>query len=980
MRCRWPLALIPALAIAGILAAGTEDFQGKRIVSISFDPARQPVNSTDLHAILPLKTGTGLKMQDVRDAIKRLYATGHYLDIQVDAQPEADGVALRFLTKSSWFIGRVFVEGAPPEPPNNGQLVNATSLDLGQPFYGHDVRNAASAISRALENDGYYESTVAPQLEYDQDTHQVHVRFTIESGKRAHFEHARVLGAEGGEGGAVAGKVADATRWKGWFGWQPFTRVRVQRGLERVREYYRKRQRLLASVSVDDLIHDPERRSVQPVLAVDAGPVLDVRVVGAKLSRSKLKRYLPIYEERTVDRDLLLEGKRNLRDHFQGEGYFEVEVEFKEQRVRDGHAYLDYIVNLGNRHRLAYVGIQGNKYFDKETIRERMLLTAKSLSDRRGRYSESLRRRDEENIAALYQSNGFPSVKVSSKVVDDYLGRRGDLGVFMTVEEGPQWLVSKFELQGVDAEQREKIVPLIASGEGQPFSPSNVAIDRDNVLAFFFSNGYPNATFEWSSDPEGPNKVRLLYAVSEGPRQFVRGVLVGGLETTRRKLVDRNLLSVAPGDPLSQISMAETQKRLYDLGVFARVNMAVQNPEGDTQRKYLLYQVEEARKYSIATGFGAELARIGGSQTSFDSPAGKAGFSPRVSFDASRLNLQGLGHTLSFRSRLSTLQRRALLTYTAPRIRNEPGLNLSFSGLFDDSRDVRTFSAKRQEASMQLSQRISRPTTAFYRFSYRRVSVDESTLKINPLLIPLLAQPVRLGILSGNLIRDKRDDPTDAHKGVYSTLDAGIASGIFGSQANFVRLLARNSTYHPIGKKLVLARATTAGWMAAYDFSSDLAVTGGVPLPERFFTGGASSHRGFPENQAGVRDTTTGFPLGGNAVFINNVELRFPLWGSKIGGVLFQDAGNAYSRLRDVSFRARQRDITDFNYMVHSVGFGIRYRTPVGPVRLDFALTPNSPRFFGFEGTREDLLFGRGRETNQRLSRFQFHFSIGQAF
>ena len=977
MRCRWPLALIPALAIAGILAAGTEDFQGKRIVSISFDPARQPVNSTDLHAILPLKTGTGLKMQDVRDAIKRLYATGHYLDIQVDAQPEADGVALRFLTKSSWFIGRVFVEGAPPEPPNNGQLVNATSLDLGQPFYGHDVRNAASAISRALENDGYYESTVAPQLEYDQDTHQVHVRFTIESGKRAHFEHARVLGAEGG---AVAGKVADATRWKGWFGWQPFTRVRVQRGLERVREYYRKRQRLLASVSVDDLIHDPERRSVQPVLAVDAGPVLDVRVVGAKLSRSKLKRYLPIYEERTVDRDLLLEGKRNLRDHFQGEGYFEVEVEFKEQRVRDGHAYLDYIVNLGNRHRLAYVGIQGNKYFDKETIRERMLLTAKSLSDRRGRYSESLRRRDEENIAALYQSNGFPSVKVSSKVVDDYLGRRGDLGVFMTVEEGPQWLVSKFELQGVDAEQREKIVPLIASGEGQPFSPSNVAIDRDNVLAFFFSNGYPNATFEWSSDPEGPNKVRLLYAVSEGPRQFVRGVLVGGLETTRRKLVDRNLLSVAPGDPLSQISMAETQKRLYDLGVFARVNMAVQNPEGDTQRKYLLYQVEEARKYSIATGFGAELARIGGSQTSFDSPAGKAGFSPRVSFDASRLNLQGLGHTLSFRSRLSTLQRRALLTYTAPRIRNEPGLNLSFSGLFDDSRDVRTFSAKRQEASMQLSQRISRPTTAFYRFSYRRVSVDESTLKINPLLIPLLAQPVRLGILSGNLIRDKRDDPTDAHKGVYSTLDAGIASGIFGSQANFVRLLARNSTYHPIGKKLVLARATTAGWMAAYDFSSDLAVTGGVPLPERFFTGGASSHRGFPENQAGVRDTTTGFPLGGNAVFINNVELRFPLWGSKIGGVLFQDAGNAYSRLRDVSFRARQRDITDFNYMVHSVGFGIRYRTPVGPVRLDFALTPNSPRFFGFEGTREDLLFGRGRETNQRLSRFQFHFSIGQAF
>ncbi len=976
MRCRWLPVLIPLLLTAGIPAAGTDGYEGKRIVSISFEPERQPPDSAELQAMLPLRTGNPLKMQDVRAAIKRLYATGHYLDIELDARPEAGGVALRFLTKNSWFTGRVSVEGAPAEPPNNGQLVNATGLDLGQPFYGYDVRNAAAAIQRTLEADGYYETTVVPELEYDQETYQVHVHFKIESGKRAHFEQPAI---EGAESEAIAGKIAKSTKWKGWFGWQPFTRTRVQRGIDGIGNYYRKRQRLLATVAVDDLVHDAEQRSVKPVLTVNAGPVLDVRVVGAKISSGKLKRYLPIYEERTVDRDLLVEGQRNLRDHFQGEGYFEVEVEFKEQRVIDGHAYLDYIVNLGARHRLAYVSVQGNKFFDKETIRERMLLTPKSLAERRGRYSESLRRRDEENIAALYQSNGFPSARVTSRVIDDYQGRRGDLGVFLTVEEGPQWFVSKLEVQGVGAEQRETIVALLASGEGQPFSPSSVAIDRDNVLAFFFSNGYPNATFEWSSEPDGPNRVRLLYVVSEGLRQFVRGVLVGGLETTQKKLVDRNLL-LAPGDPLSQIGMADTQKRLYDLGVFARVNMAMQNPDGDTQRKYLLYEVEEARKYSLATGFGAELARIGGSQTSFDSPAGKAGFSPRVSFDASRLNLRGLGHTLSFRSRLSTLQRRALLTYTAPRIRNEQGLNLSFSGLYDDSRDVRTFSAKRQEASVQLSQRISKPTTAFYRFSYRRVSVDENSLKINPLLIPLLAQPVRLGILSGNLIRDKRDDPTDAHKGNYSALDAGIASNIFGSQANFVRLLVRNNTYHPIGKKLVLARSTTAGWVAAYNFSSDLAATDGVPLPERFFTGGGSSHRGFPENQAGVRDTTTGFPLGGNAVFINNVELRFPLWGSTIGGVLFEDAGNAYARLRDVSFRVRQRDIKDFNYMVHSVGFGIRYRTPVGPVRLDFALTPNSPRFFGFEGTRDDLLFGRGRETNQRLNRFQFHFSIGQAF
>jgi len=160
-----------------------------------------------------------------------------------------------------------------------------------------------------------------------------------------------------------------------------------------------------------------------------------------------------------------------------------------------------------------------------------------------------------------------------------------------------------------------------------------------------------------------------------------------------------------------------------------------------------------------------------------------------------------------------------------------------------------------------------------------------------------------------------------------------------------------------------------------------------IPLPERFFSGGASSHRGFSENQAGGRDLTTGFPIGGKALVMNTLELRYPLVGENLTGVLFHDAGNVYSSLRRLSLRQTQRDDSNFDYMVHAVGFGIRYRTPVGPVRVDLAYVPNSPRFWGFEGTREELLFncaaGPGPQcprTLQRLSRFQFHFSLGQAF
>ena len=132
--------------------------------------------------------------------------------------------------------------------------------------------------------------------------------------------------------------------------------------------------------------------------------------------------------------------------------------------------------------------------------------------------------------------------------------------------------------------------------------------------------------------------------------------------------------------------------------------------------------------------------------------------------------------------------------------------------------------------------------------------------------------------------------------------------------------------------------------------------------------------------QAGPRDPETGFPIGGNASFVNTVELRFPLVGENLGGVLFNDMGNVYSAVNKISLRFTQRDLQDFDYAVQAFGFGIRYRTPIGPVRVDFSLSPNSPRFFGFQGTENQLLYGGGTAVTQRINVFQFHFSLGQAF
>jgi outer membrane protein assembly factor BamA len=342
---------------------------------------------------------------------------------------------------------------------------------------------------------------------------------------------------------------------------------------------------------------------------------------------------------------------------------------------------------------------------------------------------------------------------------------------------------------------------------------------------------------------------------------------------------------------------------------------------------------------------------------------------------------------VSLRTRASTLEKRALLSYNWPRFHNNDNLSLSFTGLYEDSRDVRTFSFKRYEQSEQLAQRRSKATTFFYRYTWRRVMVSEDTLKISALLIPLLSQPVRVGIVSFAMIQDRRDDPVEPHRGIYNTLDFGVAHRVLGSQRNFVRFLARNATYHPIGKKFVLARSTGAGDIFTFNYSGDPLAA--IPLAERFFGGGGSSHRGFPENQAGPRDLTTGFPIGGTALFFNQTELRFPLIGDNIGGVLFHDMGNIYSSLSKFSFRVHQRDEQDFDYMVHAVGFGVRYRTPIGPFRIDLAYSVNPPHFIGFKADNQQDLINAGPDpcrtqpgkcVLQSISHFQYSFSIGQTF
>ncbi|HLG97529.1 MAG TPA: POTRA domain-containing protein [Bryobacteraceae bacterium] len=972
-RLGWWVSVPMLLALGGkSLVALSAEYEGKPIASIQFEPEKQPLSRDQLMAMISLRPGQALQGSDVRATIERLYRTGEYADIAVDATAAPSGVILKIVTKPSFFVGHVAVNGV-PEPPNEGQLVLATKLELGAAYSSDQLKAASDRLQELVRRNGFYHSDTQAEIDTEAVYQQVNINFSIDPGKRAKFDGLKTTG----DSERSPESLIRATGWKrfrGLFGWHDFTETRLRNGLDNIRSWYPKHDHLLARVQLINLNYHDSSNTVTPEVNIDSGARVEVRLHGAKMSAGKLRGLLPIYEERAVDRDLLEEGSRDLASYFQSQGYFDAMVSYTTSTPRNAQEYIDYTVETGSRHKIVRLEITGNHYFDRQTLRERLsVIPASPIRYRYGRYSRNTLERDVEGIRTLYRANGFRDIDVQSREIDNYQGKPNHIGVVIEIKEGPQWFVSTLDIEGASPDDRSALQMILRSIAGQPYSETNVALDREAALDYYFNQGYPRATFEFISTPAAqPQRIDLKYVIAPGPREYVRNVVVSGLQRTRADVV-RSRIDLRPGDPLSQDKITGSQRRLYDLGIFARVDAALQNPDGEEPDKNVLYSVAEAHRYNISYGFGAEIGRIGGGTTSLESPAGTTGFSPRFSFGISRLNFLGTGHTVGLQTLISTLEQRGLLTYLAPEFEGKRNLSLQFTGLFDISHDVRTFSARREEGSVQLGQKLSRVYSLQYRYTFRKVNILGTPL-ITPELIPLLSQPVRVGLIATTIIQDRRDDPVDAHRGLYNSLDLALASNLLGSQTGYGRLLARNSTYHPLTKNLVFARSTSFGLIQGYAGLPE------IPLSERFFGGGSFSNRAFPDFQAGPRDLETGFPIGGNALLVNTVELRFPLLGENIGGVLFNDVGNVYSAVNKISFRFNQRDLQDFDYGVQGFGFGVRYRTPIGPVRADFSFSPNSPRFFGFKGTENQLLYGGGQAVVQRINAFQFHFSLGQAF
>lgn len=1023
---------------------------GERAVAVRLVTEEGQVLS-QLPAEVSVEAGKPLDRTQVAESIRALYRTGDYTEVRVVSTPVEGGVRVDFVVKEQLFFSQILIRGLTP-PPTDASALAAMQLPLGDPYDPALVDEGVERLRDALHEDGLYLAEISVQTVPHPETRQIDVIVNVKPGPRARVSQVQLENATEYRDPEILSRLKMKPG-------RAITAARIHSGTERIRKFLVQKSHLNARAVVHRGPYDAKNNSVALQLEVTEGPRVRLTLTGAKLSGGLLKKLVPVYQEGTVDADLLEEGKRNILERMERSGYFDAEVNYAtsthEVQIsgrQETEELITYHVERGDKHKLLGIDIAGNQYFDTSLLRSRLLISAKAFGAP-GRFSRRLLEADRQSMLNLYLSNGFLDAKVEAQSIDNYAGKEGDLLIRFVIEEGKQTRVASLQIQGVRALSERELRGVIASTPGEPYSDFIVATDRDNILALYYNEGFPNAQFtakaersspataanaesnsELSTSRDGGHSkcadneqeatfpfqgdfVRLVYEIHEGPQIRARQVLLTGYRHTHPGVIRREV-RVRANAPLRQGDVVESQRRLYNLGVFNRVSIQPQNPNGTDPNKNVVVLVEEAKRYTLGYGGGFEVQRL----ASTSNPAGsQLQAAVRGILELSKLNLTGRGDSLSLKLRASTIENRALLGYSEPSAFGNPHLTLQASAYTEKTQDINTFTEERYEGSLQLNETLRQHTSLLYHYAFRKVLVTNINSTLSPAEIPLFNAPTLVSQLGATWVRDARDNPADPNRGNFNSFDFSVADTGIGSNASFWRAYFQNSTYHPIGRRFSFARGTRIGILEPYRDTVSLTFSAPapgacmatvpttkltpslIPLPERFFSGGGTSLRGFALNQAGPRDPCTGFPVGGQALIIMNQEFRFPMrlpyLGTALGGALFYDGGNVYSRPGRIALRwsspqpifnpanPKQCEFNctnELNYFAHTVGMGFRYATPVGPIRIDLGYQLNRPQFVApicpTGVSASNCLQGQFGFQATRLPGFQIFFNLGSTF
>lgn len=1055
-----PVAAPPATPAAGAPASVADNdstlaFDGLTVLHISFEglPADR---LTPLPGHLGQAEGASLSADNIKKSLRQLYATGLYDSIEVQASREAGGVALTFVGTPRTFIGTLEVDGA-IGPTMNTQLERASQLQAGTRFTQAKMLRAVKQMRSTLEENGYHEAAITQTVTPHAEQQLADVAFRVVSGLQARVGKIVVTGDSGMS-------LEEFCRHAKLRVGAHVDHDIVNRALDGVLRDYQKQNRLEADVKLESAKYNSTTKSVDYSFTANRGPVVNVEVKGAAIGDDRVKHLVPIFEEGSVDEDLLNEGNRRLRDYFQRQGYFDVKVDHQSQipgsnhpsggRLSSDRVDILYTIQLGPRRRVEKVSVDGNHYFDSATLTALLSVHTAGVLDRHGVYSQAFVSADVGAIQAVYQSNGFAHVKVTPEtstpetVVADNpsptgqqaaIDRTAPLQVIYHIAEGQQLRVGTLSIDGNSHIATTTLTALMNTAPGQLLSPLSLAGDHDVIVTDYYSRGFDQATVTIAQRTEtsDPSKVDVVFHVDEGEQIFVRNVLLTGLVFTRPQTVAR-AITLHAGDPLNRTALSDTQRNLYDFALFNEVNVAVENPDGGAPQKTILLQTVEARRWTLTPGIGFEVqtgqpqnncagATAGGVKCN---PNGKTGVSPRILADITRIGLFGRDQSISLRGTYGLLEQSAGIQYQIPHLQGNPNFGFTFSGGYANSLDVSTYVASRLEAAFRFTQSFNRPgswlsraNTFVYEIDFRRVKVSASSLQVYPGEISSLSTATRVGGPAFTWIRDTRDLAMDARRGTYTSFQEFLSDRFFGAEAEFNRIDTSNSSYYSFDKgRFVIARNTRYGQIRTFGSGTN----GIIPLPERLYAGGAVSLRGFSQNAAGPRDPETGFQIGGAGALTNSTELRLPpptlpFLGNTVSFVIFHDMGNVFTNAGDAWASALrvhqpnsaacrnavvtnpsaypagytptgpytstgQQGVCSFNDFSHALGLGLRYHTPIGPIRFDVSYNLNPPIYpvninYSIPTAAGSPIpgFATGPYLGQS-PHINFFFSLGQAF
>lgn len=699
-----------------------------------------------------------------------------------------------------------------------------------------------------------------------------------------------------------------------------------------------------------------------------------------KISQDRLRDLLPVMRE-GYSRALTRLGERNLTNYLQEQGYFFAEVQARCEPANCSGPDLRvlYDVSPGERYDLRDIRITGTEELNRREVISSLesqtggLLGGVPFFERlpfiggtaRGITSNDRLRNDREAIRRRMVDLGYRSARVTSRLA--VTPETNDLVVIFDVEEGPRSVIADVDVRGnamVAASELKQIVPV---EPGASFTPTGIRQGAQQIRNYYAEHGFLDAKVEPTIEDLPDNRVRLVYMVSEGARAVVNDVKVAGNVISKESSI-RRFFQFKPGDVLTPKLIERTQRDLYATGAFREVNIRHELlPGGDLTARQVTVGVTEAQPLLLVYGLGY----------STDEGA-------RALASLTHTNLFGRVNSGSLRLRGSRREQLAQLTFTDLRPFGSRWAT-TFSTFYNRNADLlpfvrpqvtgggtvqagRTFGINRFAAFIQSEHKLSDILSVRLRYSFENAKLF-NLQNIPETEVTRNERAVRLGIVSAGISRDTRDSVLAPTRGQLMSADFSLAARVFGGNESFNKFFGQYQRYYTLGERLPLIGRSTLAFSARVGLAGlfkpvDRDRNGQIdeperqlPISERFFSGGATTLRGFRFEQAGpqgvleprnANELPTLVPLGGDALMVFNFEWRYPLT-HRMQMVPFYDLGNVFRNARDI-FRSRcvSGNLKARNLCVDwtsTVGLGLRINTPIGPVGVDYGYLLDPPSF-----------------------------------